>query len=150
DLAAIRITEVMYNPGPAPAGSAFKTDDFEFLEVMNTGPTERDLSGAKIAGGIDFTFPQGFKLAPGARMVVAKNVAAFRSRYGDVPGVAVLGPYGGQLSDGGEELIIQSATGQVSSRFTYNDSWYPQTDGGGFSLNIINPGGAIPSWIVKQ
>lgn len=148
DLAALRITEVMYNPAPAPAGSVLNRDDFEFLELTNTGQTERDLTGVKIAGGIDFTFPDNFKLAAGARIVVAKNVAAFQSRYGN--GVTVLGPYASQLSDGGELLRIESATGQVSLSFTYNDAWYPQTDGEGFSLNILNPAGPMSSWNLKQ
>jgi hypothetical protein len=150
DLAAIRITEVMYNPAPAPAGSTFSRGDFEFLEVMNTGPTERDLTGVKIAGGIGFTFPDNYRLAAGARAVVVKNLAAFQSRYGTAGIDVVPGVFSDQLSDGGEALQIQSATGQVSLNFTYNDSWYPQTDGEGFSLNIINPLGALASWNVKQ
>jgi hypothetical protein len=147
DLAALRITEVMYNPAPDAVGNR---DNYEFLEVMNTGPTERDLTGVKIGGGIDFTFPNNYKLAAGARAVVVKNLAAFQSRYGAAGINVVPGTFSGQLSDGGEPLQIQGATGQVSLNFTYNDSWYPQTDGEGFSLNIINPTAAPATWNVKQ
>lgn len=148
DLAALRITELMYNPAPAPAGSLFSRGDFEFLEVMNTGPAERDLTGVRIAGGIDFLFPANYRLAPGARALVVKNLAAFESRYGKglnvVPGV-----FADQLSDGGELLRLQSATGQTSLSFTYDDDWYPQTDGEGFSLNINDPAGTFASFSLK-
>ena len=147
DLAAIRITELMYNPAPVAPGGPFDSEDFEFLEIMNTGPTERDLTGVKIVG-IEYTFPDNFRLAAGARVVLAKNVAAFQSRYGN--GINVIGPYPGNLSNGGEQLRIESATGQVSLSFTYADGWYPQTDGEGFSLNIINPLRPMADWNVKQ
>lgn len=148
DIAALRITELMYNPAPAPAGSPFTRGDFEFLEVMNIGAAERDLTGVRIAGGIDFLFPADYRLAPGARALVVKNRAAFESRYGAglnvVPGV-----FAGQLSDAGELLQLQSATGQTSLTFTYDDEWYPQTDGEGFSLNINDPAGTFASFNLK-
>ncbi|NLF32423.1 MAG: lamin tail domain-containing protein [Planctomycetes bacterium] len=51
----VRITELMYHP----AGDA----GIEFIELMNTGPLDLDLTGLRLAGGIDFTFP-AVTLAP--------------------------------------------------------------------------------------
>ena len=43
------------------------------------------------------------------------------------------------LSNGGETITLVDATGAVIQSITYNDSWYPQTDGGGYSLIPISP-----------
>ena len=55
----LRVTEIMYTPSPPPVGSAFLKDDYEFLELQNTGATSINPSGIVISNGIDFTFPAG-------------------------------------------------------------------------------------------
>src|SRR5439155_11960939 len=34
----------------------------------------------------------------------------------------------------------------VIQSFTYDDAWYPQTDGGGYSLVIRDPSGDLSNW----
>ena len=34
----------------------------EFIELYNPGPTPVDLAGWKLTGGIDFTFPENYRL----------------------------------------------------------------------------------------
>src|SRR5439155_26426539 len=55
-LPSLRITEINYHPAPPPTNSPYTADDFEFIELQNTGPTTLDLNGVRITGGIDFTF----------------------------------------------------------------------------------------------
>jgi hypothetical protein len=85
NLAALHVTEVNYNPAPPPVGSPYTADDFEFIELQNTGQPRRfQLGGIHFDQGITFTFPS-MTLAAGARTLVVKNRAAFESRYGTGP-----------------------------------------------------------------
>jgi len=52
----LAITEIMYHPADPPPGSPWDADDFEFIEIKNTGTNALNLRGARLAGGIDFTF----------------------------------------------------------------------------------------------
>ena len=40
---AIRVSEIMYNPAEPPVGSSFFKDDFEYLELINTGASPVNL-----------------------------------------------------------------------------------------------------------
>ncbi|HEY7120634.1 MAG TPA: lamin tail domain-containing protein, partial [Tepidisphaeraceae bacterium] len=134
---ALRISEIMYDPAPPPAGSPYTADDFEYVELKNTGATAIDPSGFTFTNGISFTFPAGSASIPaGGRVVIAKNPTAFGTRY---PGAAVLGPYTGTLDDGGEQITLATPFGQVIEDIVYNDGWYGATDGGGYSLTAIDP-----------
>ena len=42
--------------------------------------------------------------------------------------------YSGHFNNGGEEVTLSDPDGGVIEDFTYTNSWYPQTDGGGFAL----------------
>jgi hypothetical protein len=139
----LRITEIHYNP-TAPAGgevaASTDNDDFEFIELRNFHPTQNlDISQCKFTAGVDFTFPSTTTLAPGEYIHVAHHLAAFNARYGVDP--RRIGPYGpsDSLSNGGESITLVDATGAEIQSITYKDSWYPQTDGGGYSLIVIAP-----------
>lgn len=147
DTVPLRVTEVMYHPAPPPAGSPFSADDFEFIEVQNVGTTDLDLSGVRFDRGIEFTFPDGMILVPGAYAVVVRNAAAFTSRYGDE--VVPAGMFTGGLNDAGERLrLVASAAagGHTLIDFAYSDSWQPRTDGDGYSLVPRDPTAAPEAW----
>ena len=139
---SLRITELMYHPAD-PASGPFSDDDFEFLEIMNTGPTSVSLPGLSFTDGIDFTFGAG-SLAPGERAVLVANLVAFESRYG--AGLPVVGEYGGKLDNAGEPLRLESATGGTIQEFVYDDSWHPGSDGDGFSLLAGDPAAGREAW----
>lgn len=122
----LRITEIHYNP-PAPA-----LDSGEFVELTNMGTTSLDLSGVAIREGIEYLFPAGTTLAAGARIVVARDPAAFASLYGFTPA----GPYTGRLSNDGETLTLLSPLGGRITSLVYKDSapWPTAPDGYGHSL----------------
>ena len=137
----LAITELNYNPHE-PTGSELlvstNADDYEFIEFQNLGSTTINLTGAKFIAGITYTFP-ATNLAPGARMVVAKQLAAFNARYGIVTNL--LGTiFGGQLSNGGEELHLTDSNNATILRFTYQDtsSWPGRADGNGSSLALLD------------
>ena len=128
-MAGLRITEIMYNPLGGP--------NTEYVELTNVGGTTLDLTGVRIASGIDFVFPS-MTLAAGARTVVVGDAAAFAARYGS--SINVAGVFSGDLSNGGEELDLLLPTLDVALlRFTYADTWFPTTDGPGYSLEVASP-----------
>ncbi|MFI5379426.1 MAG: PA14 domain-containing protein, partial [Tepidisphaerales bacterium] len=141
DLApSIRITELMYNPPPATpaeAAAGYTDQEFEYVEIENIGASPVPLAGTRFSDGIDFTFPD-VTIAPGQYLLVVSNAAAFAMRY---PGLvsAVVGQYTGQLANGGERVELDAPVGGMIQAFTYNNNWYGQTDGGGFSLTIRDP-----------
>jgi hypothetical protein len=129
----VRITEVMYNP---PDGEVY-----EYLELQNIGTTPLDLGNHSFVN-ITFTFPFGFTLAPGQRIILANNgnTNAFHQRY---PGVAVMGWYGASLANGGEMLAILDPAGRTVFSMTFDDEngWPTSADGGGYSLELIEVNG---------
>ncbi|MFI5380704.1 MAG: lamin tail domain-containing protein [Tepidisphaerales bacterium] len=129
-MSGLRITELMYDPTTS--------DDYQYIELQNTGSTTLDLTGVRLSGAVDFLFP-AMTLAAGQYVVVAANAAAFVSRYGAGPRVA--GQYTGKLAHKGERVILQLPAPYDAAmlRFDYSSAWYPQTKGGGYSLVIQNP-----------
>jgi len=138
----LRITEIMYHPSDPEPGSGFDDDaDFEFIELVNISDTSTiELENVAFTDGIAFTFPQR-ALGPGQQVVVVRNLAAFDERYGNLDAVA--GQYGTpgglKLNNSGETLRLEDATGNVIQEFAYVDTWYPSTDGSGFSLEMVDP-----------
>lgn len=143
----LRITEIMYHPPAPPAGNTNDADNFEFIELQNIGAAPLNLQGATLGGGIKFTFPS-LTLTGGQFVVVAKNLAAFQSRYGPSPLVA--GIFTNNLANSGDHLTLTGSLGEPILDFNYSDAWYPATDGEGFSLVIINPSAGRESWGLRS
>ncbi len=143
----LRVSEIMYHPAPPPAGSTNLDEDFEFIELRNTSPSQTlDLSGVKFIDGIQFNFITGTttNLPPGARVLVVANPTAFTNRYGT--GLPVAGQYLGQLDNGGERIHLVDARGEEILDFAYDNRWQPVTDGHGFSLVILDDLAAWDTW----
>lgn len=129
---SLRISEMMYHPADADdSGDA----NVEFIELTNIGTETIDLNLVRFTDGIDFVFPS-FDLAPGAYCLVVEDVPAFEAYYG--PGLPVLGQYAGNLDNGGETIELADALGTTIQRFAYEDNWYEETDGGGYSLTMVD------------
>src|SRR5690606_5551811 len=109
---------------------------------LNAGPHPLALDGIEISGGIQFTFPietTGVNdLQPGEVVLLVKSREAFLSRYGD-EGLDIRGEYEGRLSNSGETLRIRDRLGESILSFEWSDKWYPTTDGGGYSLELVDP-----------
>jgi CotH kinase protein/Chitobiase/beta-hexosaminidase C-terminal domain/Lamin Tail Domain len=138
--ANIVISEIHYHP-TAPTGAEFSAgftdgDDFEYIEMTNIAASGVRLTGCYFDQGITFNFPATV-LAPGARLVLARNAAAFAMRYGFAPA----GAYTGGLSNGGENLRFSTASGAVIKQFAYGvaSPWPAAPDGAGPSLVLRRP-----------
>lgn len=136
EMPPLAVTEIMYNPAPG-AGNAYTNQDFEFIELRNTGNRALDLAGFRIAGGIDFTFP-AMTLPVGEHVVVVKNRTVFQSRYGAAPRIA--GEFTGNIANDGDHVVLLGPLLEPVADFAFDDDWHPITDGPGFSM--VATGGA--------
>ncbi len=142
---AIVINEIMFHP------SSERTDD-EYIELWNSGTAPINLTGWRLRGGVNFTFPN-VTLNGGDFLVIVANTAAFSAKYPGVPNV--IGNWVGILSNTGEEIELEDALGNRVDQVEYADEgdWavrirspiYPQgwtwsdaADGGGSSLELVN------------
>lgn len=139
------VSKVHYRPLPASVAesSAGFTggSDFEYLELLNISSQAIDLRGVKILNGItyDFSSSQISTLAPGARVVVAGNAAAFAMRYD--PGLPVAGSYSGSLSNSGEIVEVRDAANAriVLVDYKVSSPWPTSANGGGPALVLKSP-----------
>lgn len=143
---SIVISEIMYNP-PSDHRQG------EFIELYNRGATAVDVGGWSFADGISYTIPTGTSIAPGARLVVAQDPAYITANYPGVSGV--VGGYGGSLSNSGELIRLEDATGNMADEVDYQTGgdWPRMADGLGSSLELINPAmdnGAGSSWAASD
>lgn len=127
---SLRITEIMVNPAD---------DESEFVEIFNAGGSSVDLGDVVLTGGVAFEFDGGAvtSLAPGAHVVVVRNLAAFTNRYGAAAAGHVAGVYTGHLDNAGDSVRLAHA-GDEAIIFScdYNDArgWPLPADGAGHSL----------------
>ncbi|MEX2187214.1 MAG: lamin tail domain-containing protein [Pirellulales bacterium] len=148
----LRISELMYHPAdPSAAETAAgfgDSDEFEFVELVNTSTTRTlDLTGVKFTDGItfDFTGSSVTSLAPGEYVLAVVNLAAFSTRY-DTTGMNIAGQYSGRLNNAGERLVLVDGSTTTLHDFTYDDTWYPTTDGAGPSLVAVDLAAAKSQW----
>lgn len=135
----ITVSEIMYHPAGDGANNGFEADDFEFIELLNTGSAEINLVGFELKGGIDFTFSPTnaiTSLVAGGRLLLVKNLAAFQARYPAAPPVA--GEFSGNMSNDGERLALFGPLEEPVFDFRYEATWQTNTDGVGRSLVLKN------------
>jgi hypothetical protein len=131
----LSITEMMYNP--------LGSNDYEYIELKNTGSAPLDMANSYFDQGITFTFPPGIApLEPGAYLVLVRNREAFAQRYPQVP---IAGVYEGKLSNQGEKVTLKNARGSIIASIAYDDEngWPVSADGEGDALVFINPNGDV-------
>lgn len=127
------ISEIFFNPPDSDEST-------EYLELLNISATESiHLDGLSFTDGITFDFPDGIVLSPGERVILAKDIAAFEAEFGT--GLNVLGPFGGSLGNGGEQLVLTEVID-----FVYDDKfpWPASADGDGRSLVYLSGDPALP------
>lgn len=134
------VSELHYHPADPSAAEMtagfFNDEDFEFVEFVNTDPAVAiDFTGVRFTDGVVFDFPAGITLAPGGRLIVVANQAAFEFRHG-TGGVLIAGEYTGKFSNGGERVRVEAADTSPITDFSYGDAfpWPESADGSGYSL----------------
>lgn len=127
------VSEVMYHPAPRADGR-----NLEFIEVFNSSPVYEDLSGYRITGSVDFTFPANTSLAGRGVIVVAAAPADIRSVYGIAN---VIGPYTNNLPNSSGKIRLLNRQGGILFEVNYSGDppWPPAADGAGHSLLLAWP-----------
>lgn len=153
------IHEIMFHPYQV----THQPEDLaaEFVELLNTGTAPVDVSGWRFSKGLGgYAIPEGTVLAAGGFLVVAADVGRFGQLYPGATGV--VGGWQGKLSNSGETIELVDRGGVLIDRVTYSDEgdwalrelgpvdrghrgwlWSDLTDGGGRSLELVNP--ALPN-----
>jgi hypothetical protein len=133
-MTGLKVTEIMYHPGQS---GFVPENEFEFIELQNTGATPLNLSNLRFSGGIAYQFPVGTLLQPGAFLVLAENKEWFAHLYGYEP----FGQYDQKLSNSGDQLLLADAFGRPLLELNYADEspWPVTADGLGYSLVLNNP-----------
>lgn len=133
----LRVSELHYHP----LGDGLT----EFIELYNQSTTVTlDLTGVSFSEGIDFTFTGSAitTLAPGQRVLVVRNLAAFTAAYGSAAAARVAGVFANAtaLSNAGERVKLNDDSGSTVFDFTYSDlaPWPVAADGTGPSLRVVN------------
>ncbi|MEN6306783.1 MAG: lamin tail domain-containing protein [Anaerohalosphaeraceae bacterium] len=129
----LRITEIMYHP----------TDpNLEYIELKNIGSVALNLNLVRFTKGVTHSFGD-VSIEAGGLVLLVKDKTLFEAYYTQIPvGVSVIQWQEGLLDNAGENIELQDALGRTILSFAYKDSWYPLTDGDGFSLTIIDPANA--------
>jgi len=128
----------------------------EFIELYNRGDAPADLLDWEIANGVDFVFPD-VTLGAGEYLIVPANPAVFATKHPGVTNFIDAG-WTGRLSNSGETIEIVDSLGVTVDQVAYADEgdwavrqWVPDIastfgyawsnfhDGGGYSLELINP-----------
>jgi len=124
------INEIMYQ---APDD----LEQLEYIELLNAGSQQVDLSGWKIQEGIEYSFREGATLDTGMFMVLSRDAALFERIYGKQPD----GVYDKSLSNSGERITLIDNNGQLVDTVTYGDDtlWSLSADGESASLERICP-----------
>jgi hypothetical protein len=142
----IAIVEVNYHPADYPGLE--DSEDLEFIEILNFGTETVSLAGVQLTEFMSpdvYTFDRSLTLAPGERIVVARDPVVFQSVYGTRINLAPTGFEfdGKNLANGGERVVLAGPSGETLQDFTYDDvdPWPTAPDGTGPSLEIIDPQG---------
>lgn len=145
----LKISELHYHPADPTAeeiAAGYEdADDVESIELLNTGSETIRLSDARLRrlkvdgrqDGVEFSLLGATisTLVLGARTLVVEDIDAFEFRYGSH--LPVVGQWSGGLSNGGETVTL--IAGDVTiHQFVYDDGWFAETEGGGFSLEVID------------
>jgi len=138
DYSGLVITEINYHPLPMPyQGDTISGKDLEFLEFKNIGTSTIHLGGLVLDSAVYHEFPAGTMLPSGGFYVVASKPSKFYLKYGMSPS----GNSSKNLSNGGEIIRLEDASGNPLILFMYSDEspWPIEADGMGYSLVPKDP-----------
>ncbi|HEX5221861.1 MAG TPA: lamin tail domain-containing protein [Verrucomicrobiae bacterium] len=137
----VAITEIMYHPTNRADGR-----NLEFIELYNSNPWAEDLSGYRISGDADYTFPAGTSIPARSYRIVAARPTDMATVHG-LSGV--LGPLTNStsgnttdvLDNGGGTLRLRDELDSVLLEVEYDDEspWPVSPDGAGPSLVLARP-----------
>src|SRR5262249_36459754 len=117
------ISEIMYHPAETHGtintnAQGFVTNNLEFIELFNSRSEFQDLSGYRLAGSVDYTFPRGTTIGGRSFVVVAKSPSDIQSLYHVTN---VLGPYTNNLPNDQGTVRLLNQAGGVFLEVNYSD-----------------------------
>ena len=129
------INEISYNAAPGNNAG-------DWVELFNPGGEALDLGGWTFKDGDDghgFSIPAGTTLAGGGHLILARDLALFRSAYPLV--LRAVGDFGFGLSTSGERLRLYDPDGNFVDAVTYGveSPWPAAANGTGPSLELRSP-----------
>ncbi len=112
--------EVHYHPADENAQT-------EWIELRSLQGVDVDMSGWRLAGGVDYTFPAGTVISGRGFLLVAAVPSQLSG---------ALGPWTGRLANGGEEILLLNGNDRVMDSLDYADDgdWPVGADGTGATL----------------
>lgn len=127
------ISEIQYHPPNRADGK-----NLEFVELQNTEVFPEDLSGFRLEGELNLTFPANTVIPAQGYVVIAPQADAVAAAYG------LSGVFAGstnRLSNAGGTLRLRNPAGAVVVEVAYSDQspWQAAADGGGPSLVLARP-----------
>ena len=127
------ISEIMYHPAARTDGM-----ELEFVELFNTQDWPEDISGYRLSGNLDYTFPVHTTIGARGYLVVAAVPADVQSVYGLT---GVRGGYTNRLSNGSGTIRLRNRSNAVLLEADYAGAPpYPASaDGAGHSLVLARP-----------
>jgi hypothetical protein len=167
------ISELHYHPVDSDGYGPLLPRDFEFVELYNRTSNPVDLSGWRLAGGVDLTLKGGTTIGPRQALLAVPfdpgdqgQTNLFRLAYGLGPDTQLAGPYSGTLDNGGETIRLQRPDESppeeldftpyvLVDRVRYDDQapWPASADGQGDSLtrtSSVAPGDLPTSWTAAR
>jgi len=123
------LTEIMYHPDEIGDSDG---DNYEFIELKNTSSEDINLSKYSFTSGIWYVFPDGAHIKPNQFILLAKDSIKFEKKYDFAPD----GVFTGNLSNGGDSLVLQDPFNNLTFSMVYDDSipWPIYADSGKYSL----------------
>ncbi|MFT5523507.1 MAG: hypothetical protein ACI9HK_001454 [Pirellulaceae bacterium] len=156
-IGPVVLNEIQYHP--VDPGNGILPANLEFVELYNTESNSIDMTNWRLRGGVDFDFAGNF-MFPGESFLVivpfdpnvdAQLLSDFQATHGIDGTVTLVGPFIGQLANGGEELHLQRPDAPpldepgftprlLEDRTDYDDGapWPTTADGLGHSINRID------------
>ena len=125
------INEIMYHPTDA-------NETLEWVELYNQLSADMDLTGWRLADGIDFEFTDNTVLEAGQYLVVAKSPEALQNATGFDKAI---GPFARRLNNAGDRIRLLNNSNRIMSEVDFGDRgpWPVGADGSGASLAKIDP-----------
>jgi hypothetical protein len=107
--------------------------EIEFVELYNSQPWSKELTGWRLSGDIAFTFPEGASVPAQGYLVIARIPADVEAEFG-ITGVE--GPWTNNLPNEGGRIRLRKQSGAIVQEVNYNDRgpWPAAADGAGHSL----------------
>lgn len=143
----LAITEIMYHPTNRTDGR-----NLEFIEIFNSEAEPQNLSGYRLSGAVDYTFPPGTTLAARSYLVVAAAPADVQTVYGISN---VTGPFTNNLPNSSGVVRLRNSLNAVLLEVEYSDAppWPLAADGAGHSLVLARPSygeGDVRAWAASD